>query len=174
MLLYKPNYGHAYECSKVNDHGLEMTHRLRQTLRWWKLYCLCVLPIHLIGHVYSVERADDGNVLWTCQSILRGMNYKVTCIFFQTGRPVLDEIKVRTWHASKDLTLRSPSNEGIDALIASSVNSGNSFKQFKKTATSVAKASNCSGKISMSRVSLTTGRTKCRGALGFATLSRRR
>ena len=54
---------------KLNDHGLEVTHRLRQTLRWWKLYCLCVLPFHLIGHVYSFEQADNGNALRPCQSI---------------------------------------------------------------------------------------------------------
>ena len=52
------------------------------------------------------------------------------------------------WH-----TLRSPSNDRIEALTASSVNSGNSFRQFKKVVTSTANCSIWSGKFSGSKLS---------------------
>lgn len=55
------------------------------------------------------------------------------------------------------LTFRSPSNERMELLTASSVNSGNSLRQLRKVVTSLARASSCSGKHSESRVSLTIG-----------------
>ena len=41
------------------------------------------------------------------------------------------------------ITFKSPSNDRIDELTASSVNSGNSFKHFKKVDTSFPRNSNC-------------------------------
>lgn len=47
-------------------------------------------------------------------------------------------------------TFKSPSSDRIDELTASSVNSGNSFKQSKNVITSVANNRSCSGKSSRS------------------------
>jgi hypothetical protein len=60
--------------------------------------------------------------------------------------------------------LRSPSNVTIEAFTASSVNSGNSFKQCRKVTTSCASNPSCFGKSSGSGGSRTTGRRACGGA----------
>ena len=65
-------------------------------------------------------------------------------------------VNEKLW-TSESVTLRSPSNDKIDALTASSVNSGNSFKQRTKVVTSFARNSSCSGNVSGSTFSDTVG-----------------
>lgn len=57
----------------------------------------------------------------------------------------------------KEITFKSASNDRMDELTASSVNSGNSFKHFKKVVTSFPRKSNWWGNVSGSRFSVTVG-----------------
>lgn len=75
----------------------------------------------------------------------------LTFVCLQTWCPVLERRhtcdRFDTWNTR---TLRSASNEFIELLTTSSVNSGNSFKLLKKLAISCANAFSCAGNSSTS------------------------
>ena len=83
--------------------------------------------------------------------------YQRTCVGSQTRSPVLQRVSAdaSTMWREISLTVRSCSQENIAAFIFSSVNSGNSFRQCRKIAISVAKLCNSFGSSSISRACIT-------------------